>query len=120
VARDLLKDGQEVRFFRGNLHCHSDRSDGLLGMTKEPVLEPSPSGVPRPRRRHHEGNRQIRELRANRCNQMQRLRGRVGSPEPPPAAAALVDVAPCAEKRNIVAMVGPTVPRLHQMVTVCS
>jgi hypothetical protein len=28
VARDLLKDG-EGRFFRGNLHCHSDRSDGL-------------------------------------------------------------------------------------------
>jgi hypothetical protein len=29
VARDLLKDG-EGRFFRGNLHCHSNRSDGLL------------------------------------------------------------------------------------------
>ena len=28
VARDLLK-GEEGRFFRGNLHCHSDRSDGL-------------------------------------------------------------------------------------------
>jgi len=27
VVRDLLKDG-EGRFFRGNLHCHSDRSDG--------------------------------------------------------------------------------------------
>jgi hypothetical protein len=30
VARDLLKEG-EGRFFRGNLHCHSNRSDGLLG-----------------------------------------------------------------------------------------
>jgi hypothetical protein len=29
LARDLLKDG-EGRFFRGNLHCHSNRSDGLL------------------------------------------------------------------------------------------
>jgi hypothetical protein len=29
VARDLIKDGQEGRFFRGNLHCHSNRSDGL-------------------------------------------------------------------------------------------
>ena len=29
MARDLLKDGQEGRFFRGNLHCHSNRSDGL-------------------------------------------------------------------------------------------
>ena len=29
MARDLLKDGQEGRFFRGNLHCHSSRSDGL-------------------------------------------------------------------------------------------
>jgi hypothetical protein len=29
VARDLLKDGGEGRFFRGNLHCHSNRSDGL-------------------------------------------------------------------------------------------
>ena len=29
MAQDLLKDG-EGRFFRGNLHCHSDRSDGLL------------------------------------------------------------------------------------------
>ena len=27
VVRDLLKDG-EGRFYRGNLHCHSDRSDG--------------------------------------------------------------------------------------------
>ena len=27
MARDLLKAG-EGRFFRGNLHCHSDRSDG--------------------------------------------------------------------------------------------
>jgi hypothetical protein len=29
VARNLLKGGG--RFFRGNLHCHSDRSDGLGG-----------------------------------------------------------------------------------------
>jgi hypothetical protein len=29
VAQDLLKD-REGRFFRGNLHCHSNRSDGLL------------------------------------------------------------------------------------------
>ncbi len=29
MAHDLLKDG-EGRFFRGNLHCHSSRSDGLL------------------------------------------------------------------------------------------
>jgi hypothetical protein len=28
VARDLLRSG-EGRFWRGNLHCHSDRSDGL-------------------------------------------------------------------------------------------
>jgi hypothetical protein len=28
VARDLLKNG-EGRFFRGNFHCHSTRSDGL-------------------------------------------------------------------------------------------
>ncbi len=28
MAHDLLKDG-EGRFFRGNLHCHSNRSDGL-------------------------------------------------------------------------------------------
>ena len=28
MAQDLLKDG-EGSFFRGNLHCHSDRSDGL-------------------------------------------------------------------------------------------
>jgi hypothetical protein len=28
VAHDLLK-GEDGRFFRGNLHCHSDRSDGL-------------------------------------------------------------------------------------------
>ena len=27
MARDLLRDG-EGRFFRGNLHCHSDLSDG--------------------------------------------------------------------------------------------
>jgi len=30
VTRDLLKGGEEGRFFRGNLHCHSNRSDGLL------------------------------------------------------------------------------------------
>jgi hypothetical protein len=30
VARDLLKDGRGGRFFRGNLHCHSNKSDGLL------------------------------------------------------------------------------------------
>jgi hypothetical protein len=29
MARDMLKDGREGRFFRGNLHCHSNRSDGL-------------------------------------------------------------------------------------------
>ena len=29
MARDLLRDPQEGRFFRGNLHCHSNRSDGL-------------------------------------------------------------------------------------------
>jgi hypothetical protein len=29
VAQDLLKDG-EGRFFCGNLHCHSNRSDGLV------------------------------------------------------------------------------------------
>ena len=29
MVRNLLKDG-EGRFFRGNLHCHSNRSDGLL------------------------------------------------------------------------------------------
>lgn len=29
VARDLLRDGKGGRFFRGNLHCHSNRSDGL-------------------------------------------------------------------------------------------
>ena len=28
MARDLLRRG-EGRFWRGNLHCHSDRSDGL-------------------------------------------------------------------------------------------
>ena len=27
MARDLLRDG-EGRFFRGNIHCHSDLSDG--------------------------------------------------------------------------------------------
>ena len=31
VVRDLLKEGREGSFFRGNLHCHSDRSDGLRG-----------------------------------------------------------------------------------------
>ena len=30
MARDLLKDGRGGRFFRGNLHCHSNISDGLL------------------------------------------------------------------------------------------
>jgi predicted metal-dependent phosphoesterase TrpH len=30
VVQDLLKDGEESRFFRGNLHCHSNRSDCLL------------------------------------------------------------------------------------------
>lgn len=30
MARDLLKGEKEGRFFRGNLHCHSNRSDGLL------------------------------------------------------------------------------------------
>ena len=29
MARDLLKSGEEGRFYRGNLHCHSSRSDGL-------------------------------------------------------------------------------------------
>jgi hypothetical protein len=29
VTQDLLRDGVEGRFFRGNLHCHSNRSDGL-------------------------------------------------------------------------------------------
>ena len=29
MAHNLLKDG-EGRFFRGNLHCHSNRSDGLV------------------------------------------------------------------------------------------
>jgi hypothetical protein len=29
VTHDLLRDGVEGRFFRGNLHCHSNRSDGL-------------------------------------------------------------------------------------------
>ena len=31
MAQDLLKGAREGRFFRGNLHCHSDRSDGLVG-----------------------------------------------------------------------------------------
>jgi hypothetical protein len=30
MARDLLRSG-DGRFWRGNLHCHSDRSDGLRG-----------------------------------------------------------------------------------------
>jgi hypothetical protein len=30
VKTDLLKDGEVGRFFRGNLHCHSNRSDGLV------------------------------------------------------------------------------------------
>ena len=29
MVQDLLKGGEEGRFFRGNLHCHSNRSDGL-------------------------------------------------------------------------------------------
>ena len=29
MAQDLLRDGEGGRFFRGNLHCHSNRSDGL-------------------------------------------------------------------------------------------
>jgi hypothetical protein len=32
--QDLLKDGERGRFFRGNLHCHSNRSDGLVEPTK--------------------------------------------------------------------------------------
>ena len=31
MARDVLKGAKVGRFFRGNLHCHSSRSDGLLG-----------------------------------------------------------------------------------------
>lgn len=31
MAQDLLKGGPEGRFYRGNLHCHSNRSDGLVG-----------------------------------------------------------------------------------------
>jgi hypothetical protein len=31
VERDLLKGGEAGRFFRGNLHCHSSKSDGLIG-----------------------------------------------------------------------------------------
>jgi hypothetical protein len=30
MVQDLLKNGEEGRFYRGNLHCHSDRSDGLV------------------------------------------------------------------------------------------
>lgn len=30
MTQDLLRGGEEGRFFRGNLHCHSNRSDGLL------------------------------------------------------------------------------------------
>jgi len=30
VVRHLLKDGEEGCFFRGNLHCHSNRSDGQI------------------------------------------------------------------------------------------
>ena len=30
MVRDLLRHGEGGRFFRGNLHCHSNRSDGLL------------------------------------------------------------------------------------------
>ena len=29
MAQDLLRSG-EGRFFRGNLHCHSNKSDGLV------------------------------------------------------------------------------------------
>ena len=29
MVRDLLKNGEDGCFFRGNLHCHSNRSDGL-------------------------------------------------------------------------------------------
>jgi hypothetical protein len=31
MTQDLLKGEEEGRFFRGNLHCHSNRSDGLVG-----------------------------------------------------------------------------------------
>ena len=31
MERDLLKGGDVGRFFRGNLHCHSNRSDGQVG-----------------------------------------------------------------------------------------
>ena len=31
MAQDLLKGGEAGRFFRGNLRCHSSRSDGLVG-----------------------------------------------------------------------------------------
>ena len=41
MARDLLKDGREGRFFRGNLHCHSNHSDGL----REPEEVASLAGV---------------------------------------------------------------------------
>lgn len=30
MAQDVLKGGREGRFYRGNLHCHSNRSDGLV------------------------------------------------------------------------------------------
>ena len=30
MTQDLLRDGEEGRFFRGNLHCHSNSSDGLV------------------------------------------------------------------------------------------
>jgi hypothetical protein len=32
LTQDLLGDGVEGRFFRGNLHCHSNRSDGLRSL----------------------------------------------------------------------------------------
>ena len=35
MAQDVLKGGEEGRFFRGNLHCHSSRSDGLLGAYRD-------------------------------------------------------------------------------------
>ena len=29
MTQDLLEDGKEGRFFRDNLYCHSNRSEGL-------------------------------------------------------------------------------------------
>jgi len=34
MTQDLLKDGERGRFFRGNLHCHSNRSGGLVEPTE--------------------------------------------------------------------------------------